>query len=780
MKQDWPTQLRFSSAHLLFGGIGLAAVTLVGYRFQADISIVAFAYLTVIAYVTVIALVSSVGSLIGSVLISLAAAACLHYFFALPAFSLFVIGFLICALVIAALFAILEALFAGIRERTQAESALRRSEACLAEAQKLSRTGSFGWTPATGKIHWSDESFRIFELERALTPTIEFALQRCHPDDRALVRQAIDDTSHGEKDFDITHRLLMPDGSVKHIHVVSRALKDEAGNVEVVGALTDITERKRHEEALKQNEERYRFLFEHMPVALWRIKSDAALALLQDLRGRGITDLRRYLDDNPNVVYQAMDGTEIIEVNQRTVELFGARNDTEMLGTVRRIWKNSAENYKIFLEARFNGLESFQMETHLTSLDGRTLQGVYFYLAIPSALNVPGDSGHEDPHSITSLVGFLDETDRSRTQSRLASIVSSSDDAIIGKTLEGVITSWNSGATNIFGYEPYEIIGQPITRLIPPQLHDEETQILEKVRRGERIKNYETVRFSKDGRALNISLTVSPILDNSGKVVGASKIARDITAAKHGEAELQQVRTELARVARVTTLGELAAAIAHEVNQPLTGLVSSGNASLRWLAADPPNLDAARRAIERMVGDGTRASEVIGRIRNMVRKTPSQKDSVNINETINEVFALIRNEIHRNNILPHIELSDDLPLVWGDRVQLQQVILNLFMNAIEAMSGVDHAPRNLVVSSSKDGPSSVLVTVRDSGTGLVQATLGQLFEAFFTTKDQGMGIGLAVSRTIIQMHGGRLWATTNQPQGAIFHFTLPARAEPVS
>ena len=774
MKRDWPPQFRLSSVHLLFGSIGLAAVTLVGYRLQADIGIVAFAYLTIIA------LVSSVGSFTGSALISLAAAACLHYFFALPVFSLSVIGFLIVALVIAALFAILEAVFAGIRDRTKAESALRRSEAYLAEAQKLSLTGSFGWTPATGEIHWSDGSFRIFELDRALKPTIEFALQRCHPDDRARVRQAIDDTSHGERDLDMTHRLLMPDGSVKHIHVVSRALKDEAGNVEVVGALTDVTERKRYEEALKQNEELYRFLFEYMPVALWRIKSDFALALLQDLRGRGITDLRRYLDDNPDVVYQVMDSTEILEANQRTVALFGARNSTEMLGTVRRIWQNSTENYKIFLEARFNGLESFQMETHLTTLDGRTLQGVYFYLAIPFALNVPGDRGHEDPHSITSLVGFLDETDRSRTQSRLAAIVSSSDDAIIGKTLDGVITSWNTGATTIFGYEPFEIIGQPIIRLIPPHLHNEETQILARVRRGERIKNYETVRVSKDGRPLTISLTVSPILDNSGKVVGASKIARDITAAKQSEAELQQVRTELARVARVTTLGELTAAIAHEVNQPLTGLVSSGNASLRWLAADPPNLDAARRAIERMVGDGTRASEVIGRIRNMVRKTPSQKDSVNINETINEVFALVRNEIHRNSILSRTELSDDLPQIWGDRVQLQQVILNLFINAIEAMSGLDHAPRNLAVSSSKDDPNGVLVTVEDSGTGLDQATLGRVFEAFYTTKDQGMGIGLAVSRTIIQAHGGRLWATPNQPQGAIFQFTLPAGTEQAS
>jgi len=181
-----------------------------------------------------------------------------------------------------------------------------------------------------------------------------------------------------------------------------------------------------------------------------------------------------------------------------------------------------------------------------------------------------------------------------------------------------------------------------------------------------------------------------------------------------------------------------------------------------------------------MVGDGTRASEVIGRIRNMIKQTPSQKGSVNINDTIIEVSALVRTEIRRNNILLRTELSDELPLVWGDRIQLQQVILNLLLNAIEAMSSGGHAPRDLVVCSAKDGPESVLVTVRDSGTGLDESMLDRLFEAFYTTKDHGMGIGLAVSRTIIQAHGGRLWATPNQPQGAMFHFTLPAGAKQAS
>src|SRR5262249_26248746 len=285
----------------------------------------------------------------------------------------------------------------------------------------------------------------------------------------------------------------------------------------------------------------------------------------------------------------------------------------------------------------------------------------------------------------------------------------------------------------------------------------------------------ETWRVRKDGSRFWASVVIDPVRDETGALIGFVKITRDITSRKRAEADLQQARAELARVARVTTLVELTAAIAHEVHQPLTGLVSRGNASLRWLAAEPPNLDAARQSIERMIHDGTRAGEVMGRVQELVRRTPVRRESLNINETILEALALVDTEIHQHGISPSTELAADLALVWGDRVQLQQVMLNLFTNAIEAMSGADHAPRILTVSSANDGPAGVRVTVEDSGTGLNQASPDRLFEAFYTTKSQGMGI--AVSRTIIEAHGGRLWATPRQPQGAAFQFTLPSNRE---
>src|SRR5277367_670076 len=388
-----------------------------------------------------------------------------------------------------------------------------------------------------------------------------------------------------------------------------------------------------------------------------------------------------------------------------------------------------------------------------------------------------------EPRSLQFAGAVLDLTksrEREVESTGLAAIVSSSDDAIISKTLDGNIVSWNAGATNIFGYEATEMIGQSIFRLIPPELQEEEKRILTRLRQGERVLHYETDRIAKDGRRIEVSMSVSPLVDKSGKVVGAAKVARDVTASRRAEAELQQVRTELARVARVTTLGELTAAIAHEVNQPLTGLVSSGNACLRWLAGDMPNLKAARESVERMISAGSRAGEVIRRIRALVGKAPPLQDRLNINDAITEVIALIRGEIQRNRISLRTKLSTDVPLVLGDRIQLQQVILNLILNAMEAMSDVNPQPRELSVSSAKDGPSGALVSVQDSGTGLDGTVLDRLFEAFYTTKAHGMGIGLAVSRTIIQAHGGRLWAAPNVPQGAIFQFTLPADGEELS
>jgi len=236
---------------------------------------------------------------------------------------------------------------------------------------------------------------------------------------------------------------------------------------------------------------------------------------------------------------------------------------------------------------------------------------------------------------------------------------------------------------------------------------------------------------------------------------------------------LRERETELAHVTRVMTLGELTASIAHEVNQPLAAIVTNGNACLRWLGGQQPNFGEAKSAVERIIKDSYRASEVISRIRTLVKKAPPQNDRVDLNEVIIEVLALAQNQARRKGVQVKRELADDLPPVLGDRVQLQQVILNLVVNGMEAIVNNKNGERELSISSAKDGSNNLIVAVRDSGPGLDPANLERVFDAFFTTKPDGMGMGLAISRTIIESHGGRLWATSNSPRGAVFQFTLP-------
>jgi PAS domain S-box-containing protein len=396
-----------------------------------------------------------------------------------------------------------------LSERKRAEEALRRSEACLTQAQRLSQTGSFWWKVSSGELFWSDEVFRIMEYDRTIRPSLELVFKRVHPEDIWSVQHTVSRAAREGMNIDFEHRLLMPDGSVKHVHVVLEAVCLDPKNREFVGAVMDITARKQAEEAVSK------------------------------------------------------------------------------------------------------------------------AQG------------------------------------------------------------------------------------------------------------------------------------------------------------------------ELAHVTRVTTVGELTASIAHEINQPLTAIVTNANAGLRWLAGDSPNLEETSQAIRRIIRDGKRASSVVSRIRALFKKAPTATEPLDINEVIQEVLTLTQSEAHRNHVSLRTQFTNDLPLVTGDRIQLQQVILNLLMNAIQAMSGVDEGPRELLVGSQKvtgipgesekdslqDRASAeaawthLLITMRDSGPGLDPQRLDRLFDPFYTTKPQGLGIGLAISRSIVEAHGGRLWAKANAPRGAIFQFALPIHNE---
>lgn len=339
----------------------------------------------------------------------------------------------------------------------------------------------------------------------------------------------------------------------------------------------------------------------------------------------------------------------------------------------------------------------------------------------------------------------------------------------------GNVTSWNAGAEKIKGYRAEEIIGRHISVFYPEeeqQLGNPEIGL--QIAAAEGRFDTEGWRVRKDGSRFWASVLITALRDPEGNLIGFSKITRDLTERKRSEEKLQSAQAQLSHMARVTTMGEFTASIAHEVNQPLSAAIANSDACLRWLAANPPNLDRARDSIRGIIEAANRASEVIKRVRNLMKKAPPQKTALNVNEVIEDLSGLLAGELARNDVSLQTDLAPGLPAAYGDRVQMQQVILNLILNGIEAMKSVTERAKRLTINSNPSGDGRVLISVRDTGTGFGAEFADHLFQAFFTTKQEGMGLGLSISKTIIEAHGGRLWATSNDAEGATFHFTLPA------
>jgi PAS domain S-box-containing protein len=278
------------------------------------------------------------------------------------------------------------------------------------------------------------------------------------------------------------------------------------------------------------------------------------------------------------------------------------------------------------------------------------------------------------------------------------------------------------------------------------------------------------------GTVKHIHTVGHPVLNASGDLVQFVGSSTDITDRKHAEESLRQAQTDLAHVSRATTMGELTASLAHEVNQPITAALTDANTCMRWLARDQPDLKEAYEAASRMAKDAKRAAEIIGRIRLLFKKGASQRELVDVNEVIREMIVLLLSEVTRYSILVRPELAEDLPQIMGDRVQLQQVMMNLMMNSIDAMKDMD-GKRELIIKSQRAENEELIVSVSDTGVGLPPQQADQIFNAFFTTKVQGTGMGLRISRSIIESHGGRLWAADRSPHGASFCFTLPTNGE---
>jgi len=510
------------------------------------------------------------------------------------------------------------ALLTSWMDRRFAERKLERSEAYLAEAQRLSHTGSFGWRPSTEEIIWSDETFRIFQYDRKTTPTVELILRRVHPEDAPLVRETIERASQDGRDFEHEYRLVMPDGVVKHVDVVAHALSDQPARIEFVGAVMDVSDRKRAEEELR--------------------RSEGYLAEAQRLTHTGIWAWS--------------------VIARRSV-----------------YW--SQENYRLFAFDPEGGIpsdETFYQRVHPEDRD-RVRSAVF--------LERPDEGSHFD-------VEF---------------------------------------------------------RLVLP-----------------------------DGTMKYVRSTGHPVRNISGAVLEYVGTSIDVTDRKRAEEErerLRQAQEDLAHVNRVTTMGELTASLAHEVNQPITAAVADANACVRWLTRDSPDVEEARAAASRIVQDAMRAADIVSRIRLLFTKTTPPRELVDLNEVIRGMVALLRGEATRYSVTIRTDLAAPSPFVIGDRVQLQQVMMNLIMNGTDAMKDVE-GMRELAIKSQPADNEECLVSVSDTGVGLPAQQADQIFNAFFTTKPHGTGMGLSISRSIVESHGGRLWAGSNAPRGASFYFTLPS------
>jgi PAS domain S-box-containing protein len=352
-------------------------------------------------------------------------------------------------------------------------------------------------------------------------------------------------------------------------------------------------------------------------------------------------------------------------------------------------------------------------------------------------------------------------------------------------TLDGLVVDANDAFLRMLGYDRAALASGSIrwTDLTPQEWRERDARAVDELKTTGSVRPFEKEYFRKDGSRVPVLIGVAAFDDRREQgvafVIDLTERKRMEAEARDSERRYREAHTELVHANRVATMGQLAASIAHEVNQPIAATVTNAETALRWLRAQPPEIEEARQALGRIVKDGNRAGEVIARIRGLIQKTPPQKEGVDLNQAIREVIALTRSEAIQGRVTVTTRLADRLPIVQADRVQLQQVVLNLIVNALEALSRTAGEPRELLISTETTASGGALVLVQDTGPGLSSVTAEHLFDPFYTTKPGGLGMGLAISRSIIEeAHGGRLWSTAIEPRGVAFQFTVPANTDP--
>ena len=637
-----------------------------------------------------------------------------------------------------------------IDEGKKIEERLRRSEAYLAEAQRISRTGSYAVSLVTRQLlYWSEECYRIWGFDPVQgLPDPKIAAQRIHPDDRERVDKEAQEARRQKAAFTVEFRIVLPDGTVKYLEWDEHHLFSERGElVETMGTHVDVTERKRTEEALRRGE--------------------AWLAQAQRL---------------------SHTGTWVLD------------------GTTRRFLYWSDESYRIWGFDPLKGLPTRDAMWERIHPDDRE----WVWADVQEALREQRDFFDEfrillpdgtvkylesNTHHEFSPLGALfevvstsvDITERKQAEDTLrrgeawlaqAQKLSHTGTWVLDGTTRRYLY-WSVENYRIWGFDPLK--GLPTRDAMWERIHpDDRERVWGEVQEALREQRDLLSEFKillPDGTVKYVEINGHHEFSSSGALLEAIITNVDVTDRKRAQDErerLRQLEADLAHLNRVSTMGELAASLSHEILHPIAAARNNARAGMRFLEMNSSNLDEAREALACVVRDADRAKDIIGRMRDHIKKAPPRRDCFGFNEAVREVIAMVGSAIGKSGISVSTCLMDGLAPVQGDRVQLQQVLVNLILNAVEAMSSVEDGTRELSIRTEQSQTGGILVAVHDSGPGVDPVNLERVFEPFYTTKTSGIGMGLSICQAIIHGHGGRLSMRANEPRGAVFQFSLPA------